>query len=224
MNGKEHHTASIHGVCVKPNHRGKGYFKELMQEAMEYVEEHFDSSILFTEKPYLYKNYPYKAMLPTYDFFINEQIKFKQKDADLRILTLDNPNDLKIIHSLLSSRVPLSDQISITGKNGGMLFIFNTQHKKIHYSEKLNAAIIFEIKKDTLYIEEIISLKQYKISEILALIPKSFDKIVLQFCPDNFFFEKDYTAKLTGIECCVMVSDQFSFNSKYFRYPDLYCC
>lgn len=30
LNGKVHRSASIHGVCVKPEHRGKGYYKQLI--------------------------------------------------------------------------------------------------------------------------------------------------------------------------------------------------
>ena len=79
LNETIHLTAAIHGVCVKQGHRGKGYFKQLMQEVMEYVDNHFDSSLLFTTKPYLYQNYPYKIMLPEYDFVVSEKIRLRSK-------------------------------------------------------------------------------------------------------------------------------------------------
>lgn len=129
LNGKKHRSASIHGVCVKPEHRGKGYFKQLMQEAMEYAENHFDSHLLFTEKPYLYKNYPYKTMLPEYDFILTD-IKESSQESDLRVLNLDVQQDLNKVHHLLSNRVPLSDHFSIL--DGNTLFILNTLRKKIH--------------------------------------------------------------------------------------------
>jgi len=53
VNGTIHKTAAIHGVCVKPEYRGKGYFKQLMNEAMQVGAENFESTILFTNKPYL---------------------------------------------------------------------------------------------------------------------------------------------------------------------------
>jgi GNAT superfamily N-acetyltransferase len=224
LNGKEHRTASIHGVCVKPEHRGKGYFKQLMQEAMQYVDNHFDSSILFTVKPYLYKSYPYKAMLPEYDFVVSEKLTFKSKDSDLRILSLDNADDLNLVHQLLSHRVPLSNQLSVINKNGNALFVLNTLHEKLHYSEKLKALIIFKIVNNTLYIKEIVSQKQHQMNDIIESISGHFEKIVLQFCPDNFLDEKDYAAILAGPECCIMVSDKFSFTDKYFRFPELYWC
>jgi GNAT superfamily N-acetyltransferase len=223
LNGEEHKTASIHGVCVKPEHRGKGYFKKLMQETMQYADDHLDSSLLFTEKPYLYKNYPYKTMLPEYDFVLSESIKVQSKTSDLSILNFNELEDLAIIHDLLKTRVPLSDQFSIIGA-GSTLVIFNTLQKKIYYSEKLNTAIVFEIKNETLYIQEIISSKQRQLIDIIELIPGTFDKVILQFCPDRFLAEKDYMAKLATPECCVMFSKKLTCEAKYFRYPELYWC
>lgn len=223
LNGKEHHTASIHGVCVKPEHRSKGYFKKLMQETMQYADNNFDSSLLFTEKPYLYKNYPYKAMLPEYDFILSAKTKVQSKTSDLRVLDFDDPKDLAIMHNLLTARVPLSDQFSIVGA-GNTLFIFNTLQKKIYYSLKLNTVILSEIKEGALYIQEIISSKQCQLRDIIELISENFDKIILQFCPDRFLAEKDYTAKLATPECCVMFSNKLIFEAKYFRYPELYWC
>jgi GNAT superfamily N-acetyltransferase len=223
LHGKKHHSASIHGVCVKPGHRGKGYFKQLMQEAMHYAEYNFDSYLLFTEKPYLYKNYPYKVMLPEYDFILTQKHESPSIKSDLRVLTLDDPKDLNIVHHLLSARVPLSDSFSIID-TGNTLFVLNTLCKKIYYSEMLNAIIMFEIKDRTLYIMEIISEKQHQLFEIIAMIPGHFDKIILQFYPDKFLDEKDYDAKLAGTVCCVLASSQFPFQGKYFRYPELYYC
>jgi hypothetical protein len=128
------------------------------------------------------------------------------------------------VHQLLSNRVPLSNQLSVMNKNGNALFVLNTLQKSLQYSEKLNALIIFEIMNNTLYIKEIVSQKQHQISDIIELIPSQFDKVILQFCPDNFLDEKDYAPILAGPECCIMVSEKFSFTGKYFRYPELYWC
>jgi len=223
LNGKKHHSASIHGVCVKSEFRGRGYFKQLMQDAMQYADQNFDSSLLFTEKPYLYKNYPYKVMLPEYDFVLTKNIKSPSKELDLRVLNLENPKDLNITHHLLCNRVPLSDNFSIIDA-GNTLFILNTLNKKIHYSGILNTIVMFEIKDGALYITEVISEKQHQLSEIISTIPGHFDKIILQFCPDRFLDEKDYAAKLARPECSVLTSSQFTFKGKYFRYPELYSC
>lgn len=232
LNGKEHHSASIHGVCVKISHRGRGYFQQLMQEVMQYVENNFDSSVLFSMKPYLYKKYPYKVMLPEYDFILNEDNKLNvssySKISDLRILQWDNSNDLNLIHKLLSNRVPLSNQLGFIHKSGNEIFILNMMNKKIYYSEKLNVLVVYEIIEKTLYLKEIISTNQTHISDVIRLILGSestqVEKIIMQFCPDRFLDEKEYSPVLARPECCILTSDTFSFDGKYFRYPELYWC
>lgn len=101
LNGKEHYSASIHGVCVKSTHRGKGYFQKLMQEVQLYVTNNFDSSLLFTVKPYLYEKYPYKIMLPEYNFILNDKSnlpgELDSRASDLKLLQWNNPNDINLI-------------------------------------------------------------------------------------------------------------------------------
>ncbi len=232
LNGKEHRSASIHGVCVKISHRGKGHYQQLMQEVMQYVTNNFDSSVLFTLKPYLYKKYPYKIMLPEYDFILSEKTEFKSnsgsRNSDLKILQWDNPNDLHLIHQLLANRVPLSNQLSIIHENGNAIFILNSMKKNIYYSEKLETLIVYEIFDETLYLKEIISPKQPNIFDVIRLILDyeaiSVNKILIQFCPDRFLDEKEYSPVLARPECCIMTSDTFLFDGKYFRYPELYWC
>lgn len=232
LNGKEHRSASIHGVCVKISHRGRGYFQQLMQEVMQYVENNFDSSVLFSMKPYLYKKYPYKVMLPEYDFILNEDNKLNassySKISDLKILQWDNSDDLNLIHKLLSNRVPLSNQLGLIHKSGNEIFILNMMNKKLYYSEKLNVLVVYEIIEKTLYLKEIISTNQTHISDVIRLILGSestqVEKIIMQFCPDRFLDEKEYSPVLARPECCILTSDTFSFDGKYFRYPELYWC
>lgn len=223
LNGKQHQTAAIHAVAVSPVHRGKGYFKQLMQEVMEYVEKNFESSFLETAKPYLYKNYPYKIMLPEYDFVVKRDIKANPNNSDLRLLDLNNENDLTLLKRLLSNRVPLSNEFSVQGKNGNTLFVLNAMYGKIWYSERLNAVIVYQMNDETLFIKEIIT-EQLLMHEIIELIPEPFHKVVLQFCPDRFLNENEYEAVLAKPENCVMVSPTFKFDGKYFRYPEIYGC
>ncbi|MBI2792215.1 MAG: GNAT family N-acetyltransferase [Gammaproteobacteria bacterium] len=224
LNGEKHKTASIHGVCVRETHRGKGYFKQLMREAIDYAEKTFQSSLLFTDKPYLYQNYPYKVMLPEYDFILNKRNQFSTKDSDLRALNLENSDDLALLHQLLTSRLPLSNLFGFYGKSANTLFILNSLRRKIFYSKKLNVMIVYEINHDTLYMKEIVVQTKIPLTEILEMIPDTFTKVVFEFCPDQFLSEKEYAAVLAKPECAVLVSNRFNFNKTCFRYPEIYSC
>lgn len=224
LNGEKHQTASIHGVCVSQPHRGKGYFKQLMSEAIDYAEKTYQSSLLFTDKPYLYQNYPYKVMLPEYDFVLKKSNQFSPKDSDLSVLNLENSADLDLVHQLLTSRLPLSNQFGFYGKSANTLFILNSLRRKIAYSKRLNVMIIYEINHDTLHMKEIIMQTKIPLFEILELIPDTVTKVVFEFCPDQFLSEQEYTAVLAKPECAVLVSNRFNFKGQCFRYPEIYSC
>lgn len=220
LNGKKHRTASIHGVCVKKEHRGKGLFKQLMQEALTYVNSHYESAILFTgDKTELYNSFHFKV-LPQFDFMVKTQKPIVQQ-SDLRILKLASPNDLHLVLSLLSDHLPISNQMGFTHEK--ILFILNMLKDNIYYSPRLQAIIIFEIVQNNVYIKEIISKRSYPLADILSLIPEPFDKIILQFCPDKFN-EYTYQPIPAKTSCYLMVSDNFKFAGEYFRYPELYVC
>ncbi len=223
LNGNNHQTAAIHAVGVNPIHRGKGYFKQLMNEVMTYVKQHYESSFLMTQKPYLFRNYPYTTMLPEYDFLLKKS-DFSSKKGDLRELNLDDLDDLALINKLLANRLPLSNQFCLIGKNAITLFILNSMYGKIGYSDRLNTIVLHQVIDNTLYLREIIAQNEHKLSDIIETIPESFSKVILQFCPDRFLNENEYTAVLARPENCVMVSPEFKFNGKYFRYPEIYSC
>lgn len=219
LNQKKLRVAAIHGIGVKEESRGKGLFKQLIQETLIYIENNFDASLLFTDKPDLYKRYHF-TVLPEYDFIINVDSIVKI-ESDLRILSLDNSYDLRIMQRLLSDHLPISNQMSLI--NETTIFVLDNLDKKIYFSKHLNILIIYEIIESNLHIKDIISQKRYKINDILALIPENFNKVTLQFCPDQFN-DQTYTPILAHPECGIMVSENFNFNGKFFRYPEPYRC
>ena len=219
LNHKRCTIAALHGICVKDNFRGKGLFKQLMQEALEYIENNFEASLLFTDNPQLYTKYDF-SVLPEYNFIINS-FNISKTDSDLKVLSLDNENDLKAIKHLLSDHLPLSNQISLINETN--MFLLDNLNKKIVYSESLNVLIVFEIIDNTLYINDIISQRQYPLSHIINLIHEDFSKIIVQFCPDKFP-DLNYTPVLANPECNIMVSKNFKFDGVFFRYPEPYRC
>jgi predicted GNAT family acetyltransferase len=219
LNGKIRHVAAIHGVCVKESFRGKGLFKQLMQEALKYIENNFDASLLFTDNPNLYEPFNF-TVLPEYDFIITA-CDITKTVSDLRVLSLDSSDDLKIIQTLLHDHVVISNQMSLINETA--LFILNNLNNKLCFSSTLNTLIIYEITNNDLYIKDILAKKQYQLSDIIKLIPENYDKIVLQFCPDKYV-DLSYTPIVADTDGIIMISEDFNFKGKYFRYPTPYRC
>ncbi len=218
LNGKNLRIAALHGICVEPEHRGKGLFKNLMAEALDYCQQHFDSVILFTDKPKLYFSFGFKVIEQS-DFVVNHK-KTDSENSDLKKLDFNNPDDFKILIEMLNKHIRLSNSVEVEQKS---LFILNMMDKPIFYSKKLETIISYTVSNNILFIEYLLTKEKHSLKKIAASIPEKFDKIILQFCPDQFP-ECEFLTIPTPAEDKIMVLDSFNFEGKLFRYPEPYRC
>ncbi|MBS0288342.1 MAG: GNAT family N-acetyltransferase [Proteobacteria bacterium] len=219
IQGKHYKAAALHGICTKVEFRRKGYFRQLMNEAMQYTSEHYDFSFLFTDQPYLYEPFGFKVVAE-YDFIYDFSFK-KDQNLTLRKLDLDNPNDLEIMQSLYLKRQPISNCFGII--NEVTVATLNAMHDPVFYIEALNALIIYQIKHEVLYVKDIVCEKSLELNIVLSAISQKFSKVVLQFSPDSFLSPPFKAIKATP-ECCIMISKDFEMKCPTFRYIESQRC
>jgi hypothetical protein len=134
----------------------------------------------------------------------------------LKKLNFENKADLRLMHDLLSRRLPISHRFGII--NEQVIFTLDTLFQPIYYSEAHQLLIAYDIKDDTLYIRDIVFIHPIDLQTVLALIPGHYSKIVLQFCPDNFN-HLNFTPIKTMPEDFFMVSGHFDLCSSPIRFP-----
>lgn len=218
VEGEKRRVAAFHGICVKPECRGKGIFKSLMSEALEYSKEEFDSVLLFTDIPDLYKPFNFRV-LPESNFVI----KLSHKGANngsLKRLSMDSSEDLALINDILESRKLVSRTFDV---RNDILFKLNTLDSPLYYSKDLESIMIYSLNKEILVLENVLSAKEHTLPDILNIIPESFSAVMLQFCPD-MYPGYEFEAVPAQHEGFAMVSESFEFNEKAFRYPNQYHC
>ncbi|MFO1259294.1 MAG: GNAT family N-acetyltransferase [Gammaproteobacteria bacterium] len=212
-------AAALHGICTKNEFRRKGHFKQLMQEALDEVKQHFDFAFLFTDKPYLYEQFGFKVV-KEYDFIYAYSKQNAQKNKS-RILDLDDPRDLLILQNHYQNRVPLSKMFSIV--NEITVATLNALHMPVCYLEELDVLVVYQINDQILYVKDIIATKPCELDLILNCISNHHEKIVLQFIPDRFLkLPANPVEALT--DGCIMISEHFDLNWEYFRYPEPQRC
>jgi predicted N-acetyltransferase YhbS len=171
-------VAALHAICVKKEYRRQGYFKQLMKDALETIQLHFDSSILFTEDPHFYEPYGYK-IVPQYDFSVT--VNSEGESSDLRPFYLQNPEDLALLKGLYANRVDLFNTFWLQHET---LFILNSLDMKLFYSKQLDAILIFK-GHNFRYLEDIVSSTPITLQDIVNVLPKC-DELIFQFCPGEF--------------------------------------
>lgn len=211
-------VAALHGICVKEAYRRQGYFRLLMAEALAYIQENFDSSILFTHDPHYYQDFGYQV-LPQDDFAITIDHEGSQS-TDLRRLYLEQPEDLALFKRLYSDNKANSAALRV---NHEILFILNSQDMKLYYSKKLDAIIAYKHNKK-LYIQEVISASPLSFNDVLAALPEKCNEIILQFYPNKDFLDLPFQLIPAKTDGHCMVLESFPEPRSPFRWNEMARC
>ena len=216
---KHYQGAALHGICTKQEFRRKGLFRQLMQEALEYVRQHFDFAFMFTDKPYLYEQFGFKAV-KEYDFIYDYTPQNNQNNK-VRMLDLDDSREWALLQSHYQNRIPLSKAVSII--NETTVATLNALHMPVYYLEDYDVLVVYQMKDHILYVKDIIAIKPCDLNSILNCIGNDATKIILQFIPDRFL-----TLLFNPVEAltdgCIMISQDFDLKCDYFRYPEPQRC
>lgn len=216
MNHVTHQTAALHAICVKPNFRGQGHFKALMHEALEYLQTHFDSTILFTENPALYQPFGYHVV-PQYDFVV-EHHDVAAPD-DLRPLYLEQPQDLRLFKQLLRERTAHNPLYDIKHET---LYLLNSLDMKFFYAKYLDAIIVYK-GHHTLYIQDIICRTPIGLSEILKVLPQKTHECILQFYSTTCM-DLPYQVVPSKSKGVFMACSRFIMPDTAFRWSEMARC
>lgn len=217
INQKTYHGAALHGICTKEAYRRKGYFRQLMTEALSYVTSHFDFAFLFTDQPFLYEQFGFKVVKEV-DFIYDFHAK-PTRDR-IRQLNLDNKHDLNIFQSTYLNRLPLSSSFSIVKEV--TVATLNAMHQPVHYIEDLETLVVYQVKDRVLYVKDIISTKPCDLAAVLNSINEPYTKVILQFIPDALVKEPFNTIE-ANTDGCIMMKD-LDPQSDFFRYPEPQRC
>ena len=123
INGKVCKAAAFQSGAVRPDWRGQGLFRDVMQKVFHWSDERgFDFGILLTDKPALYEPYGFKA-IPQSMFVVND-IALAKANGQVRKLSLEVDADLVLVKKQLKNRVPVSQRFAVMSQSE--MFTLNT--------------------------------------------------------------------------------------------------
>jgi GNAT superfamily N-acetyltransferase len=115
INGRSVKAAGYQSGVVRPEWRGRGLYRDLMQRAFARTKaEGFELDILLTDKPALYERYGFKTVPQR--IFAGPPPKMTGRFPRARPLSLKDAGDLDLLKTLLQSRVPVSQRFAVAGQ------------------------------------------------------------------------------------------------------------
>lgn len=112
LGGRDLRVAGVHAVCTQPAHRRQGHFRAAMEEALAFIDAHWRTAKLHSDKPWLYEPFGFRVV-PQHRFHVERS---GPPGRGRRVTEADLP----AVHALLASRTPVSDLFSAT--DPGWLF------------------------------------------------------------------------------------------------------
>jgi GNAT superfamily N-acetyltransferase len=207
-------VGGIHGVCTRPEWRRRGYYREVMQEALDYCDRRYETLILTTGQPELYQPFGFR-IVPEYIF--TRHCDSIATTNGFRQLKTSNVDDVKLLLLLLETRQPVSNILGVVNEKA--LFCVNEGSKPLHYAEELDAIACMEIENNQLKLFDIVSSKTHPLSAILERIPQHVEEVSVYFGCDLLEGNFQASPHILDGDSLLMVRGKFPPEGQKFMLP-----
>lgn len=184
VNGKPVKAAGYQSGAVRPEWRGRGLYRDLMQRTFaRTAAEGYELDLLLTDKPALYERYGFRT-LPQH-LFIAEMSKLQQTGLNARQLSLESPDDLRLIKSVLQNRQPVSNQFAVVRQME--MFLLNASFNSAIRLTALGdeAVIAWTFDGATFWLLDIAATTIPTLATILSALDIEPTRIEICFSPDR---------------------------------------
>ncbi|MDQ0318591.1 putative N-acetyltransferase YhbS [Pararhizobium capsulatum DSM 1112] len=189
IDGRAVRAVGYQSGAVRPEWRGRGLYRDLMQRAFAWANAAgCELELLLTDKPALYEAYGFRAVAE-HDF------KGLAPMADSgvakgRLLDLDNPGDLALTTRLLATRAPVSSRFAVTRQ--GEMFLLSAVFDgdiRLSYSASLDLIVAWQMDGAEFKVLDVVAAKMPPLSTILAAIGTTATEVTVCFPPDKLGWE-----------------------------------
>ncbi|MEQ1570300.1 MAG: GNAT family N-acetyltransferase [Myxococcota bacterium] len=180
--GEDRVVAGVHAVCSRPDHRGRGHVRRLLEAACEWIDGRFDAAKLHTDYPDLYAKVGFEVA-PTHRFHT------RARGGGGPAVRLDPYRDHPRIDRALAGRSPVSDALS-TRDPGWLTWIdaalargLDRWFVGVPDAPWIAAA---EVRDRVLYVYDVIGPELPSADGLLGAIGESYDRVEWSFSPERF--------------------------------------
>ncbi|MFB2565867.1 GNAT family N-acetyltransferase [Rhizobium sp. IMFF44] len=184
VNGKPVKAAGYQSGAVRPEWRGRGLYRDLMQRAFAHTAaEGYELDLLLTDKPALYERYGFRS-LPQH-VFVAGMPKLEKAGSTARQLSLEAPDDLRMIKMLLQNRQPVSAQFAVVRQME--MFLLNASFNSAIRLTALGDEVVIAWTFDgaTLWLLDVVAMAIPSLATIVSALDIEPDRIEICFSPDR---------------------------------------
>jgi predicted N-acetyltransferase YhbS len=203
IEGRVVKAAGFQSGAVRPDYRGRGLYRDLMQRAFAWADaEGFEAGILLTDKPELYRAFGFQV-LPQFRF-CGHTPQSSSREVHSRDLDLANADDIKLVSHILAHRQPVSAVFAVQRQSE--MFLLNALFDpeiRLSYLHALDAVIAWKMDGDTVQMLDIAARQIPLLADICSALGVPVERIEVLFPTDRLGWSGD--ARPYAGSCALMV-------------------
>lgn len=188
MNGTVVRAAGLQSGAVRPSHRGRGLYRDVIQAALDHCDaEGFQAVALLTDTPDLYGRYGFE---PLAQHRFAGAAPLGGTARPVRRLDIGNDADVALLRRLLETRRPVSDYFAPLRQ--GEMFLFNASLMPDLQLDLMgeDTALAWQMREDgTFELLDIVGTHIPDLADILASLRIAPSRVVVHFAPDRLAWE-----------------------------------
>lgn len=203
VDGKRVRAVGYQSGAVRPEYRGQGLYRNLMQRAFGWAEaQGFAMGILLTDKPGLYEPYGFRVI--EQHMFVGV-MPVAATVQPCRHLSIESDADVKLIRSVLAARMPVSERFAVFGQ--AVEFLLNACFDpsiRLSHMPGRDAVIAWREEPGTFHLLDIAGRDIPSLAQIVSALKTSAERVAVYFPTDRLDWNGE--AKRYQGSCELMVT------------------
>jgi len=209
-------VGSIHAVATDREHRRRGHYRSLIEEALKSCAGRYGTVVLTTAYPKYFEPFGFRH-IPEHLFSV--RCYWPGGGGGMRLFNPDDEADAGLLSRLLESRAPVSRVVGVVKEKA--VFCFNEGRRPLYYAKDLDAIVCLEIEGTRLKLFDVVAPRLPTLRALLEKIPQPIEEVAMHFAADRFVSDADVTPYLLDHDgpSYLMVRGPFAAEGQPFTLP-----
>lgn len=219
--GEKKRFIQIGTVMTDKEYRGQGLSRKLMELVLKEWEDKCDLIYLFANDSVL-DFYPKFGFEMCNEYQYSMKVTKSNKSNKIIKMDMNNDKDREFVYKIACSTLPFS-KVSMRN-NASLIMFYCTYFMKdsIYYLEDYEAIVICYFDEDSLYLQEVLSIKEVKLERIISsIVDDKTKRVVLGFTPNDVSYYEKSLLKEKDTTLFIKVGKENPFKSQDIMFPVL---
>lgn len=178
--GQRVRVGGVHGVATHPEHRGRGHFRALLDEALAFARPRYSTLILTTHDPTLYARAGFREIQE--HRFCTDVHAPAVAAASPRPLDGAEAADVRVLRRCFERREPLNDVCAPLRPD---IFYFVEARSPLQYVSALDAVLSYDLAEGQLHLFDVVARSMPSLEEILGRCAPGAVRVACYFHPSK---------------------------------------